>query len=70
MHLDDLDFDMEQIRYDIREQEKQIRRKEEERKSILEQLALTDYDAIKDRLDACVAWLGSYQEKFSNCLKA
>ena len=70
MHLEELDFDMEQIRYDIREQEKQIRRKEEERKSILEQLALTDYDAIKDRLDACVAWLGSYQEKFSNCLKA
>ena len=41
---------MDQIRYDIRETEKQISSKQEERTSILEQLALTDYEAVKDRL--------------------
>lgn len=59
-HLEDLDLDMEQIRYDIRENEKQIRKKEEEQKSIQEQLALTDYKAVKERLDACIQWLHAY----------
>ena len=41
-HLEDLDDDLDQIRYDIAEQERQIKRQQEERESILGQLALTD----------------------------
>lgn len=59
-HLEDLDYDMDQVRYDIRENEKQLDKKKAERKSILEQLALTDYEEIKERLDACVNWLAAY----------
>ena len=58
-HLEDLDYDMDQVRYDIRENEKLLDQKKAERKSILEQLALTDYEEIKERLDACVNWLAA-----------
>ena len=64
VHLEDLDLDMDQIRYDIRETEKQISSKQEERTSILEQLALTDYEAVKDRLDACISWLNAFPKEF------
>lgn len=59
-HIEDLDYDMDQVRYDIRENEKLLDQKKAERKSILEQLALTDYEEIKERLDACVNWLAAY----------
>ncbi len=68
-HLEELDYDMDQVRYDIGENEKQVRKKQEERKSILEQLALTDYEEIKERLDACVKWLGSYPAKVQKAVK-
>ena len=64
-HLEDLDADMEQIRYDLFEIQKEIRRKTEEQTSIQEQLRLTDYEEIKDRLDACIKWLQAYPE---NCV--
>lgn len=67
-HLEDLDIDMEQIRYDIRENEKQVRRKTEEKESILEQLALTDYEAIRERLVKCIEWLNSYPERLEKCV--
>ena len=62
-YLEDLNFDMDQIRYDIRNFEKQIKSKCEEKNSIQEQLSLTNYDEIKDRLDKCIEWLVLYPEK-------
>lgn len=62
-HLEDLDDDLDQIRYDIAEQERQIKRKQEERESILGQLALTDYEAIRERLDTCVKWLKAFPQE-------
>lgn len=62
-HLEDLDYDLDQIRYDIREQERQIRKKQEERESVLGQLTLTDYEAIRERLDACVKWLNAFPQE-------
>lgn len=62
-HLEDLDDDLDQIRYDIAEQERQIKRKQEERESILGQLALTDYEAIRERLDTCVRWLKIFPQE-------
>ena len=61
-HLEMLDYDMDNLRYDIADIEKQIRIKEEEQTSIQKQLELTDYESIKERLDACVFWLHSYPE--------
>lgn len=59
---------MDQIRYDIRDIERLLRTQAEERASIQEQLKLTDYEAIKDRLDACILWLNSYPEQLEKCL--
>ncbi len=67
-HLEDLDADMEQIRYDLFEIQKEIQRKTEEQTSIQEQLRLTDYEEIKDRLDACIKWLHAYPEKLRMCV--
>lgn len=63
-HLEDLDADMEQIRYDLQEIQKEIRRKTEEQASIQEQLRLTDYEEIKERLDACINWLQDYPSNY------
>ncbi len=67
-HLEDLDADMEQIRYDLFEIQKEIRRKTEEQASIQEQLRLTDYEEIKDRLDTCIKWLQEYPERLRMCV--
>ena len=67
-HLEDLDADMEQIRYDLSGIQKEIRRKSEEQMSIQEQLRLTDYEEIKERLDACISWLQEYPERLRVCV--
>ena len=66
--LEDLDADMEQIRYDLSGIQKEIRRKTEEQTSIQEQLRLTDYEEIKDRLDTCIQWLQEYPEQLRICV--
>ena len=33
----------------------------------MEQLKLTDYEQIRERLDACVAWLNDYPEELNQC---
>ncbi len=48
---------------------KEIRRKTEEQTSIQEQLRLTDYEEIKERLDACINWLQDYPEQLRVCVK-
>ncbi len=68
IRLDDLDGDMEQARYDIRDIEKKLRSAKEERASIQEQLELTDYEQIKERLDACIEWLNSYPVRLENAV--
>lgn len=62
-YIDNLDFDIEQVRYDIKENAKQLNKKTEERESILKQLELTDYEAIKEHLDECIQWLSDYPDK-------
>ena len=47
---------------------KELRRKTEEQTSIQEQLRLTDYEEIKDRLDACIKWLQAYPERLRICV--
>lgn len=61
--MEDLDLDMEQIRYDERMAETECKKCREERISVQEQLELTDYAQIRERLDACVKWLNAYPQE-------
>ena len=67
--LEDLDADLEQARYDISGIQREIYQKTQERNSIQEQLQLTDYEQIKDRLDQCIRWLRSYPENLRLCVQ-
>lgn len=67
LRLENLDADMDQIRYDMNEIKKEIRKKTEEKSSIEEQLELTDYEEIKDRLDYCITWLQEYPNRLHIC---
>lgn len=67
--LTDLDFDMEQIRYDMKNTEYGLQKEQMEYKSIEEQLKLTDYEKMKDRLDQCIQWLREYPLKLQQCME-
>lgn len=58
-----IDADMDQIRYDIVVAERELKKRTEEYQSVLQQLALTDYEQIKERLDYCVNWLQDYPRR-------
>lgn len=65
--LEALEEDLDQVRYDLTIIRRDLLRKQEEVVSIGEQLSLTDYEQIKDRLLACTAWLRAYPEKLMTC---
>lgn len=65
----DLDEDLDQIRYDMQVLTRAQRRDDSERSSIVERLALTDYEQIKNRLDDCVRWLKDYPEQLRQCVE-
>ncbi len=67
--MDNIDSDMEQIRYDITVTEREFKKRKEEYSSVQEQLALTDYEQIKERLDMCVTWLSEYPKRMQNCVE-
>ena len=67
--LSGLDFDMDQIRYDMGIIERQLNKEKAEYDSVREQLKLTDYEEIKERLDACVTWLNAYPKKLEKCVQ-
>ena len=67
--MEDLDADMDQIRYDAGNTEKALRADRAEYASVQEQLKLTDYEEIKERLDACVKWLNEYPKKLQDCVE-
>ena len=67
--LEAMDEDLDQVRYDIGEAERKLRAAAEERASILEQLKLTDYEAIRERLDECVNWLNAYPGRLQECVR-
>ena len=68
--LEEIDTDMEQIRYDISQFEKEIQQRTQEKASIENQLKLTDYEAIQERLDYCVSWLNSYPKIIQDEIKS
>ncbi|MDY4970143.1 MAG: TIGR02680 family protein [Lachnospiraceae bacterium] len=67
--LEQLDADMDEIRYDAGRTEKALKAEQAEYISIQEQLKLTDYEEIKERLDFCIKWLNEYPGKLQNCVE-
>ena len=67
--IEDLEADMEQIRYDMKNTENVLKKELAEHISVQEQLRLTDYEKIKERLDNCMYWLGDYPKLLINCLE-
>ena len=67
--MKDLDMDMDQIRYDAGNTERTLKKEREEYHSVCEQLKLTDYEEIKERLDFCMEWLNQYPKKMRDCVE-
>lgn len=67
--LQALDVDMDQIRYERGGIERILRKEKAERDSIQEQMKLTDYEEIKDRLDKCMQWLSGFSDRLSSCVR-
>ncbi|MDE7210369.1 MAG: TIGR02680 family protein, partial [Lachnospiraceae bacterium] len=67
--MEELDADMEQIRYDAGGTKRTLEKERAEYHSVQEQLKLTDYEEIKERLDACIEWLKHYPEQSQNCVR-
>lgn len=53
-YLEGIDADLDDIRYDLNRMIQNEREKRGSLNSVMEQLALTDYDEIRDRLEHCV----------------
>ena len=62
-HLDDLEQDLDDIRYELGQIEQRRRKIEESLASVSDQLKLTDYDSIKERLDHCILRLQQIPEE-------
>ena len=67
--LEELDGEMEQIRYEAGTVSRQLKKEQEELQSVRDQLELTDYEQIRQRLDACLEWLKAYPGKFQACVE-
>lgn len=67
--MEELDADMDQIRYDMRNTGLVLKKEREEYRSVQEQLRLTDYEEIRERLDACVKWLREYPWQLQKCME-
>lgn len=66
---EDLDNDLDQIRYDMGNTKRTLQKAQEEKRSIEEQLRLTDYDQIKEQLDKCIRWLKDYPDARGRCIE-
>lgn len=64
----ELDADMDQIRYEIGNTETAWKKERAEYNSVQEQLKLTDYEEIRERLDACMNWLRVYPQELQKCV--
>ncbi len=67
--LEDIDVDMDQIRYDLGAASRALKNDREAYASVTGQLALTGYEQIKERLDTCIAWLERYPSKLQGCIE-
>lgn len=66
--MDEADEDMEQIRYELSVIRKRLHKEELELGSVREQLSLTNYEEIKERLDKCRMRLDSIPKETEECI--
>ncbi len=64
----DLEQDLHNIIEEIRPVEQLFRKIQEEQQSVREQLKLTDYQEIEERLEQCLQWLDSYPVRLQKCV--
>ena len=67
--LEDLDADLDQIRYDKGNTERAREKECAEYRLVQEQLKLTDYEEIRERLDTCLDWLHAYPRELQSCME-
>ena len=60
--------DLDELRYDMDRENRNLAKISQELDSIKKQLELTDYNQIKERLDQCLRWLNEYPKKMQTCV--
>ena len=60
--LESIRYDLDNIRYEMNQLDALKRKYEAEHQSVIDQLNLTDYQSIKQRLDTCIDWLNHYPD--------
>ncbi|MDO4280989.1 MAG: TIGR02680 family protein [Peptococcaceae bacterium] len=68
LQLEQIAEDIDRLFEDLRRVERSLKNDHIEKRTIEEQLALTDYEAVKARLDTCVSWLETYPQKLNTAL--
>lgn len=63
------EIDMDNIRYDLQKYERAIHGDEQEIQSVQEQLRLTNYEEIKERLNYCLSRLGSIPKEIEAAIQ-
>ena len=68
-NLEHLEEDLDSIRYDWNQAKRKLKTKEEHLTSIQEQLKLTDYEKVKERLEYCISRLQNIPGERDICTK-
>lgn len=69
MYLEEIEDDLNDIRYEMNKIVRRIRELEGFLASVREQLALTDYEEIKGRLDFCIKRLSKLPQERESCVR-
>lgn len=62
------EVDLDELRFDVDRENRNLAKISQELDSIRKQLELTDYNQIKERLDQCLSWLNEYPKKMQACV--
>ena len=62
------EVDLDELRFDVDRENRNLAKISQELDSIRKQLELTDYNQIKERLDQCLSWLNEYSKKMQACV--
>lgn len=66
--LERLESEQEELLYEEGQIERRLAKERAEHRTVCEQLALTDYDKIRDELEHCLAWLDDFPKQLESCV--
>ena len=66
--MEGIDADLDDIRYDLNHMIRNEREKRGSLNSVMEQLALTDYEEIRERLEHCIERLEKLRQRLRRVL--